>query len=90
MGICVANLSVVQGITVLLEMLAVVLHCVSCEMSIFGSQETFTNVHVNRPAAELGVDVFFGGLSISLWGRGCVLCLLILNSSLLLKRGLQM
>lgn len=34
-------------------------------MSIFGSQETFPNVHVNNPAAELDIDVFLGGVSVS-------------------------
>lgn len=61
LGICVVN-----GKTVLSEMLEVFLHCVSGEMSIFVSQEAFTNMHVNRPAAELDTDMFFGGLSISL------------------------
>lgn len=35
-------------------------HCVSGEMSIFVSQEAFTNMHVNRPAAELDIDTFLG------------------------------
>lgn len=45
-------------------MLEVFLHCVSGEMSTFVSQEAFKNVHVNRPAAELDIDMFFEGLSI--------------------------
>lgn len=64
------------GKIVLVEMLGVVLHCVSGEMRIFVSQGTFTNVEVSRPAAGLDIGMVFGGLSISLRGRGCVIYLI--------------
>lgn len=47
------------GKTVLLVVLEVVLHCMFCEMRFSISQETFTNIHVNRTVVELDINAFF-------------------------------
>lgn len=40
-------------------MLEVILHCLLYEMSIFVSQETFPDVPIDSPAAELDIDMYF-------------------------------